>query len=151
MSDHRLFLDPRALRSLRLYKELQLLLAVLDLVRSETLISLLVALPLSGFSLGGFPLVINCLLFDGLKLSALSNQTTLGSASAPPTTAGFSLSCFMLGSLDLSAGLGSCFDPAAVRLPDPLEILPFPLRGSSSRRRSERVHRVRQGPLLRFG
>jgi hypothetical protein len=36
-------------------------------------------------------------------------------------------------------------------LPDPLEILPFPLRGSSSRRRSERVHRVRQGPLLRFG
>src|SRR5215831_4424210 len=57
MDDCGLFFDPRAPRPLGLYKELQLLLAVLDLVRSEPLISPVFALPLSGFPLGGFPLV----------------------------------------------------------------------------------------------
>src|SRR5262249_5072530 len=131
----------RALRLLGLYKEPQLLLAVLDLVRSEALISLLFALPLSRFPLGGFPPTISCpppggLTLSGLTLSGLtlsdglpfSSPTTLGGTSAPTAA------CFPLGRLTLGSFLGGnsgvfYLDPAAVCLPVLLEELSPPLRG----------------------
>jgi hypothetical protein len=153
MVDRGLLLDLRALRPLGPSKELQLLLAVPDLVRSETLISPLP--PLGRFPLGDLR-PVGSLTLSGLALSSLTlgglpfnNSTTLVGTSAAPTAGfllgRFSLSCFLLSCTSPPPAAGFSFGHLApgrilgggpsescllFRDRVPLERLPLPLRGS---------------------